>query len=227
MLSTPLILIAVLAFFVVVGVLWLLNARRFYRDLKPAATLVDPAVDALDTRRQDLAAELVRTVKAQPSYDHEALDALIAASLADAASASSDRADADSGLEGTINQLLKSANAYPELGANPDFQRIKQEFALIFGQDEAIPGSFASGSPVGPRRALDAAEARTDMGALSGNPLMMVAGLDAAEGVAATSLFATDKGPSAAERKARYAKAAEKAKDDDAGDKASPPSGDG
>lgn len=188
MFSTTLILIGVLVVVALVGALWFLNARRFYRDLKPTATPATPAVDAFDTRRETLAAELVRTVRAQASYDREAVDALAAASIDDAAPSASERGDAEAGLEAAMNRVIRTANRYPDLAADADFQRIKAEYETLFGQTAETRGAFADGPPAGTERALDAAEARVEMGALSGSPVAM-AGLDAAEGVAAASIM--------------------------------------
>jgi hypothetical protein len=165
-------------------------------------------VEALDARRQALVAELVTTVRRATSYDHEALEAVIAASLSDAASSAAGLADSHSQLEGAINRLLESAKAFPELSANPDFVRIKAGLESLAAETIATPGAFRDPDlPVGPDRALDAAIARTNMGMLSLHPMAADEGLDAAEGVVATSLFADDAGPSATERAAAYARA--------------------
>ncbi len=85
-------------------------------------------IDVQLKRRYDLIPNLVETVKAYAAHEKSTLDAVIQArNSAMSASGPTGRAQAETGLTGTLKSLFALSEAYPDLKANQNFLSLQEE----------------------------------------------------------------------------------------------------
>lgn len=205
----------------IVGALW--RSRRAIRAAVPASQpKLAPDLMPLIQLRQDLVVQLVQTVKACAAYDHPSLDAVVTASVAAAASSARERADAQTSLTEALHGLFASAESNPELSANPRFADLRVKLADVEQRLDATKGFFGAPASVSPDATLKATGVLTDLMMLRGDTAGAEMAQEAAEGVAATSLFVEPPSEPGA-RQAKYAKALAEDQETskEAGDKAS------
>jgi hypothetical protein len=185
------------------GLRWLLRGRRIAQAVMTPPTPIMTSFEPLLQQRQDLVARLVQTVRAASTYDHEALNAVVTASVAAAASSSRERADSESKLAEALNRLFASIAQDPVLSASPELTALKSELAILGRRLEATPGFYLapSGDPL--QRAMSTNSLMADVMMVGGAVPGMLAE-NAYTDVAATSLFAS-KPPDPAKRGDRYA----------------------
>lgn len=115
---------------VVVLVLWLVAA---YNGLVGARNRVDNAwaqVDVQLKRRYDLIPNLVETVKGYAAHEQQTFERVIQArNAAQSAQGPAEQAEAENFLTGALRQLFALAEAYPELRASENFQRLQTELS--------------------------------------------------------------------------------------------------
>ena len=89
-------------------------------------------VDVQLRQRHDLVPNLVETVRGYASHERGALDAVVQArNAAAAAQGPMAKAQAESVLSGALRQLFALAEAYPDLKANSNFQRLQTDLTGI------------------------------------------------------------------------------------------------
>jgi LemA protein len=115
---------------VVVLVLW---AFTTYNSLITKRNRVDNAwgqVDVQTKRRYDLIPNVVESVKGYASHEQQTFEKVVQArSLAQSASTPGQQAQAENLLTGALRQLFAVAEAYPELRASENFQRLQAELS--------------------------------------------------------------------------------------------------
>ncbi len=85
-------------------------------------------IDVQLKRRYDLIPNLVETVKAYATHEREVFDRVTKArAQAMQAGSTTDRAEAENQLTGTLKSLFAIAEAYPDLKANQNFLQLQQE----------------------------------------------------------------------------------------------------
>ena len=116
---------------VVVGLLVILVG--LYNGLVGSRNRVDNAWSQVDVqlkRRYDLIPNLVETVKGYAAHEQQTFERVIAArNAAQAATTPGEQAEAENILTGALRQLFALAEAYPELRASENFQRLQAELA--------------------------------------------------------------------------------------------------
>lgn len=104
-----------------------------YNGLVGARNRVDNAWSQVDVqlkRRYDLIPNLVETVKGYAAHEQQTFERVIAArNAAQAATTPAEQAEAENILTGALRQLFALAEAYPELRASENFQRLQTELA--------------------------------------------------------------------------------------------------
>ena len=120
----------IIAAVVVVLVLILVG---LYNGLVGSRNRVDNAWSQVDVqlkRRYDLIPNLVETVKGYAAHEQQTFERVIAArNAAQAATTPAEQAEAENILTGALRQLFALAEAYPELRASENFQRLQAELA--------------------------------------------------------------------------------------------------
>jgi LemA protein len=120
----------IIAAVVVVLVLVLVG---LYNGLVGSRNRVDNAWSQVDVqlkRRYDLIPNLVETVKGYAAHEQQTFERVIAArNAAQAATTPAEQAEAENILTGALRQLFALAEAYPELRASENFQRLQAELA--------------------------------------------------------------------------------------------------
>ena len=116
--------VVVLLIFVVVGM---------YNGLVGSRNRVDNAWSQVDVqlkRRYDLIPNLVETVKGYAAHEKETFERVIQArNAAQSAQTPAQQAEAENFLTGALRQLFALAEAYPELRASENFQRLQTELS--------------------------------------------------------------------------------------------------
>jgi LemA protein len=131
------------AVYIVIGVLALLAlwAVLAYNALVRSRNKVDEAWSGIDVqlkRRHDLVPNLVETVKGYAAHEGETLQKVTVARLAAVEAggpAAVERAEAR--LTGALGNINALAEAYPELRASENFQRLQAELAAIEDEIQA------------------------------------------------------------------------------------------
>jgi LemA protein len=104
-----------------------------YNGLVGARNRVDNAWSQVDVqlkRRYDLIPNLVETVKGYAAHEQQTFERVIAArNAAQSATTPAEQAEAENILTGALRQLFALAEAYPELRASENFQRLQTELA--------------------------------------------------------------------------------------------------
>ena len=115
---------------VVVLVLWVFAT---YNGLVSKRNRVDNSwgqVEVQTKRRYDLIPNLVETVKGYASHEQQTFEKVVAArSLAQSAKSHGEQAQAENMLTGALRQLFAVAEAYPELRASENFQKLQGELS--------------------------------------------------------------------------------------------------
>jgi LemA protein len=114
-------------------VLLLLWALSVYNGLIAKRNRVDNSYGQIEVqtkRRYDLIPNLVETVKGYASHERETFEAVVQArNAAQAAQGPAEQAQAENFLTGALRQLFALAEAYPELRASENFQRLQTELS--------------------------------------------------------------------------------------------------
>jgi len=120
---------------IILGVVALLILWAFttYNSLVTKRNRVDNAwgqVDVQTKRRYDLIPNVVESVKGYASHEQQTFERVVQArSLAQGASTPGQQAQAENLLTGALRQLFAVAEAYPELRASENFQRLQAELS--------------------------------------------------------------------------------------------------
>jgi LemA protein len=124
--STTLIVLAVLAILILIGV-------AGYNRLIRLNVSVDEAFAQIEVqlkRRSDLIPNLVETVKGYAAHEKSTLDAVVAArTKSTSATTISDVAAADGEMTKALRGLLAVAEAYPDLKASANFLSLQDELS--------------------------------------------------------------------------------------------------
>lgn len=100
-------------------------------------------VDVQLRQRHDLVPNLVETVRGYASHERGALNAVVQArNAAAAAQGPMAKAQVESVLSGALRQLFALAEAYPDLKANSNFQRLQTDLTGIENKLAAARHSF-------------------------------------------------------------------------------------
>ena len=122
-----LIIIAAIAFLLIVGIIAIYN--RLIRD----RNRVDNAWHQIDVqlkRRYDLIPNLVETVKGYATHEREVFERVTQArNMGINAQTVKDQAQAENMLTGALKSLFAVAEAYPDLKANQNFLMLQEELA--------------------------------------------------------------------------------------------------
>src|SRR4026209_777452 len=87
-------------------------------------------VDVQLKKRYDLITNLVETVKGYASHEQQTFERVVQArSLAQSAKSPGEQAQAENMLTGALRQLFAVAEAYPELRASENFQKLQGELS--------------------------------------------------------------------------------------------------
>lgn len=115
---------------VVLLVLW---AFSVYNGLVSKRNRVDNSYGQIEVqtkRRYDLIPNLVETVKGYASHEQQTFERVVQArNAAQAAQGPAEQAQAENFLTGALRQVFALAEAYPELRASENFQRLQTELS--------------------------------------------------------------------------------------------------
>lgn len=112
--------------------LWMAATYNKLVRLRNRADALWADIDVQLKRRHDLIPNLVRVVSGYSSHERGTLDAVTAArNHAVAAKSPADQAEAENVLTGALSKLLANVEAYPDLKAEGDFQRLEQELEEV------------------------------------------------------------------------------------------------
>jgi LemA protein len=115
---------------VVLILLWILAV---YNGLVAKRNRVDNSLGQIEVqtkRRYDLIPNLVETVKGYASHEQQTFERVVQArNAAQAAQGPAEQAQAENILTGALRQLFAVAEAYPELRASENFQRLQTELS--------------------------------------------------------------------------------------------------
>lgn len=115
---------------VVLLVLWLSSV---YNGLVSKRNRVDNSYGQIEVqtkRRYDLIPNLVETVKGYASHEQQTFERVVQArNAAQAASGPAEQAQAENFLTSALRQVFALAEAYPELRASENFQRLQTELS--------------------------------------------------------------------------------------------------
>lgn len=137
--TTPLIVLAVLAFLAFVAVMWGVGIYNQLVTLKNRFQNSFSQIEVQLKRRYDLIPNLVETVKGYMQHERGTLEAVISArnkavgGLERAAANPGDPAamqalaSAEQGLSGALGRLFALAEAYPDLKANQNMAQLSEE----------------------------------------------------------------------------------------------------
>ncbi len=120
---------------IIVGivVLILLWALSVYNGLVSRRNRVDNSLGQIEVqtkRRYDLIPNLVETVKGYASHEQQTFERVVQArNAAQAATGPAEQAQAENFLTGALRQVFALAEAYPELRASENFQRLQTELS--------------------------------------------------------------------------------------------------
>jgi LemA protein len=120
---------------IIVGivVLILLWALSVYNGLVAKRNRVDNSLGQIEVqtkRRYDLIPNLVETVRGYASHEQQTFERVVQArNAAQAASGPAEQAQAENFLTSALRQLFALAEAYPELRASENFQRLQTELS--------------------------------------------------------------------------------------------------
>ena len=116
-----------------VVVLLVVFVVAMYNGLVGSRNRVDNAWSQVDVqlkRRYDLIPNLVETVKGYAAHEKETFERVIQArNAAQSAQTPAQQAEAENFLTGALRQLFALAEAYPELRASENFQRLQEELS--------------------------------------------------------------------------------------------------
>lgn len=114
-------------------VLLLLWALTVYNGLVAKRNRIDNSLGQIEVqtkRRYDLIPNLVETVKGYASHEQQTFERVVEArNAAQAARGPAEQAQAENFLTGALRQLFALAEAYPELRASENFQRLQTELS--------------------------------------------------------------------------------------------------
>jgi len=119
----------------IIGIVALLLvwALVIYNGLVSKRNRVDNSLGQIEVqtkRRYDLIPNLVETVKGYASHEQQTFERVVQArNAAQAATGPADQAQAENFLTGALRQLFAVAEAYPELRASENFQRLQTELS--------------------------------------------------------------------------------------------------
>lgn len=112
--------------------LWMAATYNKLVRLRNRADALWADIDVQLKRRHDLIPNLVRVVSGYSSHERGTLDAVTEArNHAVAAKSPADQAEAENVLTGALSKLLANVEAYPDLKAEGDFQRLEQELEEV------------------------------------------------------------------------------------------------
>lgn len=112
--------------------LWMAATYNKLVRLRNRADALWADIDVQLKRRHDLIPNLVRVVSGYSSHERGTLDAVTAArNHAVAAKSPAEQAEAENVLTGALSKLLANVEAYPDLKAEGDFQRLEQELEEV------------------------------------------------------------------------------------------------
>lgn len=120
---------------IIVGivVLILLWALSVYNGLVSRRNRVDNSLGQIEVqtkRRYDLIPNLVETVKGYASHEQQTFERVVQArNAAQAATGPAEQAQAENFLTSALRQVFALAEAYPELRASENFQRLQTELS--------------------------------------------------------------------------------------------------
>ncbi|MCW3120238.1 MAG: putative cytoplasmic rane protein LemA [Chitinophagaceae bacterium] len=116
----------------VVIAIWLMNAYNKLASLRKQRQNAFAEIDVQLCQRHDLVPQLVETVKGYAGYEKELLLKITEArSGAVSATTIDDKIRAEQQLTKTLQGLTVQVEAYPDLKANPNFLRLKEELGDI------------------------------------------------------------------------------------------------
>lgn len=125
------IAVLALAFVVLVVFVLIVLYNRFVR-LRNRADNAWAQVDVQLRRRYDLIPNLVETVKGYASHERETFERVtLARSAGVQAQTVEDQAQAENMLTQALRQLFAVAEAYPELRANENFNKLQEDLGVI------------------------------------------------------------------------------------------------
>lgn len=125
------IAVLALAFVVLVVFVLIVLYNRFVR-LRNRADNAWAQVDVQLRRRYDLIPNLVETVKGYASHERETFERVTLARAAGVqAQTVEDQAQAENMLTQALRQLFAVAEAYPELRANENFNKLQEDLGVI------------------------------------------------------------------------------------------------
>ncbi|CAN5778981.1 MAG: LemA family protein [Acidimicrobiia bacterium] len=119
----------------IIGIVALLLvwALVIYNGLVSKRNRVDNSLGQIEVqtkRRYDLIPNLVETVKGYASHEQQTFERVVQArNAAQAATGPAEQAQAENFLTGALRQLFAVAEAYPELRASENFQRLQTELS--------------------------------------------------------------------------------------------------
>lgn len=125
-------MIAATIIFAVVAALVIMVIATFSRliGLRRRVNKAFVNIDAQLKQRQELAPNLVETVRGHAADGHERADEVVAASAAaEAAPTVEERVDAENALTGALERLIATSGTNPDLQANQTFLRLQGEIA--------------------------------------------------------------------------------------------------
>ncbi len=127
------LVLALIGFFLVVGVVVVLGVVLIYNSLVSTQKKVENAWAQIDVqlkRRADLIPNLVETVKGYAKFERSVLEGVTQArSALMTAKGPKDAAKAENMLSGALKSLFAVAEAYPTLKANENFKALQEELA--------------------------------------------------------------------------------------------------
>lgn len=124
-----------MAWWIILGVVVLLVLWAFsvYNGLVSKRNRVDNSYGQIEVqtkRRYDLIPNLVETVKGYASHEQQTFERVVQArNAAQAAQGPAEQAQAENFLTGALRQVFALAEAYPELRASENFQRLQTELS--------------------------------------------------------------------------------------------------
>jgi LemA protein len=139
MTTTPLIVLAVLAFVAFIAVMWSVGIYNRLVTLKNRYLNAFSQIEVQLKRRYDLIPNLVETVKGYMAHEKGTLEAVISArnqAVSGLSKASANPGDpaamqalssAEQGLSGALGRLFALSEAYPDLKANQNMAQLSEE----------------------------------------------------------------------------------------------------